>query len=106
MMRQGPDGQDSIMQRPSHILNAASNLLGIALVIIAGLNLSHVASTNFADEIAWVAAICLASSCLLSYLAIRHDRQAATTEKWADRIFLAGLATLIGAIVVLALTNG
>lgn len=94
------------MKRPSHILNAASNLLGIALVIIAGLNLSHVASTNFADEIAWVAAVCLATSCLLSYLAIRHDNQADRIEKWADRVFLIGLATLVGSIVVLAMTNG
>ncbi|WP_420137172.1 hypothetical protein [Sphingomonas sp.] len=94
------------MKRPSHILNAASNLLGIALVIIAGLNLSHVASTNFADEIAWVAAVCLATSCLLSYLAIRHDNRADSIEKWADRIFLLGLATLVGSIIVLATTNG
>ena len=93
------------MQRPTQILNAASNLLGIALVIIAGLNVSHVAISSFADEIAWVAAICLATSCLLSYLAIRHEERAALTEKWADRIFLLGLAALIGSIVVLALTN-
>jgi hypothetical protein len=64
------------MKRPSHILNAASNLLGIALVIIAGLNLSHV------------------------------DNRGEAIEKWADRIFLLGLATLIGSIVVLATTNG
>ncbi|WP_116089814.1 hypothetical protein [Sphingomonas crusticola] len=93
------------MQRPSHILNAASNLLGIALVIIAGLNVSHVADKNFADEIAWLAAICLATSCLLSYLALRHERRAAVTEKWADRIFLLGLGALIGSILVLAITN-
>ncbi len=93
------------MQRPSQILNAASNLLGIALVIIAGLNVSHVADKSFADEIAWVAAVCLASSCLLSYLAIRHESAARLTETWADRIFLLGLATLIGSIVVLALGN-
>lgn len=91
------------MQRPTQILNAASNLLGIALLIIAGLNVSHVSSA--ADEIAWVAAVCLAASCLLSYLAIRRDGAARMAEKWADRVFLLGLATLIGAIVVLAVSN-
>ena len=91
------------MQRPSQILNAASNLLGIALIIITGLNVSHIAAQSFADEVAWVAAICLATSCLLSYLAIRHD--AARIETWADRIFLLGLAALISAIVVLAIGN-
>lgn len=93
------------MQRPTHILNAASNLLGIALLIIAGLNVSHIAATNFADEVAWLAAIFLATSCLLSYLAIRHEERATLTEKWADHIFLLGLAALIGSIVVLAITN-
>jgi hypothetical protein len=93
------------MQRSPQILNAASNLLGIALVIIAGLNVSHIADENFADEIAWSAAACLASSCLLSYLAVRHERPSGLMERWADRIFLLGLTALIVAIVVLALTN-
>lgn len=92
-----------MQQRPTHILNAASNLLGIALVIIAALNVSHMTEKNIADKVAWVAALCLASSCLLSYLAIRHDRRSELAEHWADRIFLLGLATLIGSMVVLAL---
>lgn len=91
------------MQRPTHILNAASNLLGIALVIIAALNVSHMTEKNIADRIAWIAALCFASSCLLSYLAIRHERRGELAEHWADRIFLIGLATLIGSIIVLAL---
>jgi len=93
------------MQRPTHILNAASNLLGIALLIIAGLNVSHIADKSFADEIAWIAAVCLASSCLLSYLSLRHEPQGQKFERWADRIFLAGLVTMIASIVVLALGN-
>ena len=93
------------MQRHTHILNAASNLLGIALLIIAGLNVSHIADKSFADEIAWIAAVCLASSCLLSYLSLRHERRGDRVELWADRIFLAGLVTLIGSIVVLAIGN-
>lgn len=91
-----------MQQRPTHILNAASNLLGIALVIIAALNVSHMTEKNIADRVAWIAAFCFASSCLLSYLAIRHERRSETAEHWADRIFLIGLATLIGSIVVLA----
>lgn len=93
------------MQRPTHILNAASNLLGIALLIIAGLNVSHIADKSFADEIAWAAAVCLACSCLLSYLSLRHERPNQGFERWADRIFLFGLVTLIAAIVVLAIGN-
>lgn len=93
------------MQRPTHILNAASNLLGIALLIIAGLNVSHIADKSFADEIAWVAAVCLAASCLLSYLSLRHEQRGARLEHWADPIFLAGLLLLIAAIIVLAVGN-
>lgn len=93
------------MQRPTHILNAASNLLGIALLIIAGLNVSHIADKSFADEIAWLAAVCLATSCLFSYLSLRHERPSHGFERWADRIFLLGLVTLIGSIVVLAIGN-
>jgi len=93
------------MQRPTHILNAASNLLGIALLIIAGLNVSHIADKSFADEIAWIAAVCFASSCLLSYLSLRHERHGQKFEHWADRIFLAGLVTVIASIVVLAIGN-
>ena len=93
-------------QRTSHILNAASNLLGIALVIIAGLNVSHVARNSFADEIAWGAAVALGASCFLSYLALRDETvRSRRTEKWADRIFVVGLLMLIGAIVVLAIES-
>jgi len=93
------------MERPTHILNAASNLLGIALLIIAGLNVSHIADKSFADEIAWLAAVCLASSCLLSYLSLRHRQPGQRFEDWADRVFLIGLIMLICSIMVLAIGN-
>jgi len=105
MRPQAIDVQKHRMQRPSHILNAASNLLGIALLIIAGLNVSHVADKSVADEIAWLAAVFLASSCLLSYLSLRHGTPGHRFEDWADRIFLIGLIMLIGSMVVLAIGN-
>jgi len=105
MTRQAGEVQGNAMQRPTHILNAASNLLGIALLIIAGLNVSHIADKSFADEIAWSAAICLACSCLLSYLSLRRGQPGHRFEDWADRIFLIGLVMLIGSIVVLAIGN-
>ena len=98
-----------MIPRTSYILSAASNLLGISLVIIAGLNVSQIARSNLADEIAWGAALALAASCLLSYLALRTgatEAHAARFEKWADRVFLIGLFELFAAIVVLALTHG
>ena len=93
MRRQDMQGQ---------ILNAASSLLGIALVIIAGLNVSRTARSTLADEVAWGSAVLLALSCILSYLAIRAVPEETWTGKWADRIFMLGMAALFGAIVVLA----
>ena len=52
------------MPKHPHILNAASNLLGIALLIITGLHVSRYSATTFADEIAWGAAVSLMLSCL------------------------------------------
>jgi hypothetical protein len=104
-----PADQPAAVQRTSHILSAASNLLGIALLIIAGLNVSQVARSSLADEIAWGAALALAASCLLSYLALRTPQAEPTVvriEHWADRVFLVGLFALFASIVVLALTHG
>lgn len=94
------------MPKHPHILNAASNLLGIALVIIAGLNVSRNSRNTGADEVAWAAAVSLSLSCLLSYLAMRADTPEHWYEPAADRVFLAGLLLLFGSVLVLAVQNG
>ena len=92
------------MPKHTHILNAASNLLGIAFVIIAGLNVTRLTGKTFADEVAWAAAVLLSLSCLLSYLAIRAEPNGARVEAWAVS-FMLGLAALFAAVLVLALTG-
>jgi hypothetical protein len=87
------------------ILNAASSLLGISLIIIAGLNVTHTNRTTLADEVAWVSAVLLALSCILSYLAVRAAPRETNTGKWADRVFMMGLIALFASIVVLAVNN-
>lgn len=94
------------MAKHSHILNAASNLLGIALIIITAL---HVAGRNIhsvADEITWLSAVCFSLSCLLSYFAIRAEPKSSRYESWADRIFLVGLLSLLSAVTTLAFLEG
>lgn len=93
------------MPRHHHILNAASNLLGIALVIITGLNIAGASARTFADEIGWVAAGSLSLSTLFSYIAIRREPEQSRFEVWADRVFLAGLISLLAAVLTLALTK-
>jgi len=53
------------MRRHHHILSSASNLLGIALIIITGLHLTHVTDQTLASKIAWLAALLLSMSVLL-----------------------------------------
>ncbi|HKT16205.1 MAG TPA: hypothetical protein VJR87_12470 [Allosphingosinicella sp.] len=93
------------MPKHPHILNAASNLLGIALVIIAALNVAHIAHRTLADEVVWLSAICLSLSCLLSYIAIRAEPRRSRFEDFADHIFLVGLISLFASVVVLALSS-
>lgn len=88
------------MDRHPNILNAASNLLGISFLIIAGLSLTKSNSRSFADEIAWASAVCFLASIFLSYVAIRKQSDTAWQAIWADRIFMLGVATLTLATLV------
>ena len=91
------------MDRQPHILNAASNLLGISFVIITGLKLTGASRHSFADEVALGAAVLLSASCLLAYLALRRTQDAPSLDRWADRSFLFGLIMLAAAVLLIAL---
>jgi hypothetical protein len=91
------------VNRSSHILNAASNLLGIALLIVTGIHITNNSSATYADETALVASLLLAMSCVVSYLSIRKGDGGVFLELLADRIFLGGLAALVLAVVILTL---
>jgi hypothetical protein len=90
------------MPKHHNILNAASNLLGIALIIITGLHLTNHGEETFADEIGWIAATCLSLSCLFSYIAVRSEPEESRFARWADPVFLGGLVSLVVSVVVLA----
>ncbi|HEX7781733.1 MAG TPA: hypothetical protein VF509_02895 [Sphingobium sp.] len=91
--------------KTTHILNAASNLLGIALLIITGLHITNQAHGTIADEIAWVGAVLFSLSCLFSYQAIRSETRASLCEMLADRVFLLGICALLASVTVLAWSN-
>ncbi|WP_298168916.1 hypothetical protein [Novosphingobium sp.] len=93
------------MARTHHILNAASNLLGISLLLIAGLRISDSGGKTMADEIAWMSAAGFSISCFFSYLALREGPRAEVYEAVADRSFLVGLATLVVAVGVLGMAT-
>lgn len=93
------------MRRSSHILNAATNLLGISLLIIAGLHIANDAGKTLADEIAWVGVICFAASCVLSYMSLRDEDVFSRYERLADKVFLVGTGTLLVSVIVLAVSD-
>ena len=84
--------------KPPHILNAASNLLGICFILITGLKLTNIDSSTFADEISLFASLNFLSACVLSYLSIRIKKETVRLERWADYLFLAGMISLFIAI--------
>lgn len=83
------------VQRHTHVLAAASNLLGICLIIIGGLKLTNVSSKTYSDEVAWVAAFCMLASIFLSYTRLRDGRDRAWRIKLVDWSFLCGVGSLI-----------
>jgi drug/metabolite transporter (DMT)-like permease len=90
--------------KPPHILNASSNLLGICFIIITGLKLTNVASNTLADDVSLFAALNFLSACVLSYLSIRIEKQSIPLERWADYLFLVGMISLF--IAILAFSRG
>ncbi len=86
-----------------HILNAASNLLGICFVLITGLKVSGASTGTRLDEIAIFTALLFVSSCLLSYASLRTPKQTARLERMADICFLLGLVCLSIAVLAFGL---
>lgn len=91
------------MNRHHHILNAASNLLGICFVIIGGLKISNLNARSYSDEAAWAAALFLFVSVILSHLAIRNDDAKTWQIAMADGAFIAGTVTLMLSVVMAAI---
>ncbi len=89
--------------KPYHILNAASNLLGICFVIITGLKLTNAGAATFADDISLFAALNFLGACLVSYLSIRIEKDAIRLERWADYMFLVGIISLFVAIAAFSM---
>ncbi|HEY1961387.1 MAG TPA: hypothetical protein VGG69_03125 [Rhizomicrobium sp.] len=94
--------ETSAMHRHPHVLNAATNLLGICFIIIGGLKLTNQNSRTWSDEIAWGAAFFLVVSIVLSYSGIRNGSERQWTTRMADWSFMVGIAALIVSMVIAA----
>lgn len=94
--------ETSAMRRYPHVLNAATNLLGICFIIIGGLKLTNQNTKTWSDEIAWGAAFFLVISIILSYAGIRSGSQRQWLSGIGDWSFMTGIAALIVSMVIAA----
>lgn len=76
----------------SHILNAASNLLGICFIVLTSLKLLNQSQKTVIDEITITAIVSFMTSCILSFLAIKTADQTRSErlENMAEIIFFTG----------------
>ncbi len=91
------------MAKHHQIIGSATSLLGISLVIITGLHVSHAAVSTYADEVASVAAVALSISVFTSYLAVRAEPADSRFSDVADKFFIVGMVLLFGAVLVYAI---
>lgn len=87
-----------------HILNAASNFLGICFVIITSLKVLNISYKSIIDECTTVAAFVFMASCILSFLSIRGSvRNGGRAEYIADILFISGLLILFVTTILFSL---
>jgi hypothetical protein len=78
-----------------HILNAASNLLGLCFVVLTSLKLLNMAAKTYIDETVTIALVFFMLSCILSFLSIKGTiKTGGRVESFADYLFLGGMTVL------------
>lgn len=90
------------MPRHPHVLNAASNLLGVSFVIIGALKLTRSNARSYADEVAWASAGLFLLSIVTSYGAIRRNETNRLINLIADGTFFAAIFLLALSMVIAA----
>ena len=89
-------------KKSPHILNASSGLLGFCLVILTSLEITKINDQTYIDEIAGIASLGLAISCLLSFMAIRSTKEnyEKKYEKIADYFFITSLLCISLSVIL------
>ncbi|MEO5893328.1 MAG: hypothetical protein ABIQ31_23960 [Ferruginibacter sp.] len=78
-----------------HILNTASNLLGICFIVLTSLKLLKIESDTLVDEFTTGAMVLFMTSCILSFLSLKSNGKLGVRyESIAEILFLAGLICL------------
>lgn len=83
--------------RSHYIIDSASTLLGVALVIVTAVHITGKASATIADELAYGSALLFLGSCGASHFAIA--RRADHFEDVANLLFALGLLALFASVL-------
>jgi hypothetical protein len=85
-----------------HILNTASNLLGICFIVLTSLKLLKMQGETLVDEFTVGAMILFMISCILSFLSIKGKGKLSDQfENIAELLFLTGLICLFGTTMLI-----
>ena len=87
-----------------HILNTASTLLGLCLVVITSLHLTSQQENNLIDEITSIISLLLAAACIVSFISLRtqNPKVERSTEHIADLLFMISLFSILVLIIYIA----
>lgn len=78
-----------------HILPNSATMVGVCIMVISIVKSMHPGLANFLiDKALAIDSILFMVSALLSFLSIRLDRSSLNLERWAEIIFLLGLASM------------
>ena len=84
-----------------HILPTAANLLGLCFVILSFMKITKMGLETIIDELLASAIVIFLVACVFSYASIRSLQRSGSFEQIADSVFLAGLALLTVAALVI-----
>ena len=83
--------------RSFHILDSASALLGVSLIIVTAVHITGQAPKTHVDELAFGSALLFIASCLLSHRSIAKRQE--RFERAADKVFASAILLLLGAVL-------
>ncbi|HEU4709333.1 MAG TPA: hypothetical protein VFS17_08475 [Methylophilaceae bacterium] len=85
--------QDSLSHR---LLPVASTMVGVCVTVISVIQLApDKAISGWADKLLAIDSLAFMASTLLSYWSIRHGNRLQHIERYADRLFLLGMAIMV-----------
>jgi hypothetical protein len=87
----------------NHILPVAATMIGVCMTVISVIQIAPKdAISSWADKLLALDSLAFLASTLLSYWAIRHADNMQHVERYADRLFLLGMAIMVSVSFLVA----